>query len=444
MKKTFTLSLALALCASVHAENLKIFSCGIGTPGMEEPALMGLGISPNGKYICGALQEGVGIFVADNETGDVNWLILSNDDGGELRHVDNRGVAIGVADDGILFSLEDAEETIIPAPAGYRYFLGDDLTNDGSMMVGSLPGKSFDGKAVYTYDAEEWYFLPVPTQEELGDLDPRADASAAKFVSADGKVIFGHLGSFGVPIVWIKNDAGEYEYDFFPAKYLKATQADIDNPDKPLYGLSAMYTNMSNNGKYLCMVGRIKVEGTGQDLDIPVVYNTEEKSLTLYKDFQDIDENGNGLYPCAISDDGTMIGTIGQPYFHSVGTFILRAGQSQAELYTEAFPEYRKKLGAADELGFNMPTGISADGRYLLGYTYYADDYYDPASPAYWVTYTIDTQAGSTGVESAMVTESQAVPEAYYSVDGKRLGEMTKGVIIVRMSDGTVRKVIKK
>lgn len=443
MKKTFTISLALALCTSVYAEDIRIFSCGIGTPGVDEPPLMGLGISPNGKYICGALEQGAGIFVADNETGDVNWLVLTNDDGGELRHVDNNGLAIGVADEGILFSIDDAEESFVYAPEGYRYFLGEALTNDGSMFVGSLLGKSFSGKAVYTYGGEEWFFLPVPTKEELGALDPKADASAAKYVSADGKVIFGHVGSFGLPIVWIKNEAGDYEFDFFPAKYHK-TKDDIDNPEKPLYGLSASYTNMSNNGKYLCMVGKILEEGTDEYLDIPVVYDTETRELTLYKDRQEFDLNGNGLYPCAISDDGTMIGTIGQPYYHSAGSFIWKAGEPKAEEFKTAFPVYAEKLGAADDLGFNMPVGISADGRYILGYTYYCEDYNDSKADAYWLTYTIDTQAENAGIEDSMVIESQAMPTSYYSIDGKRLGEMSKGINIVRMSDGTVRKVIKK
>lgn len=443
MKKAITLSLGLALCATVYADDIRIFSCGIGTPGVEEPALMGLGISANGKYICGALQEGIGIFVADNETGDVNWLILSNDDGGELRHVDNNGVAIGVADEGILFSMEDAEETFIYAPTGYRYFLGESLTNDGSMIVGSLPGQSYDGKAVYTYDKQEWFFLPVPTKEELGALDPRADASSAKFVSGDGNVIFGHLGSFGIPIAWIKNEAGEYEPDFFPAKYLKVTEDDRNNPDKPLYGLSAMYTCMSNNGKYLCMVGKILTEDDNY-LDVPVVYDTEKKDIVIFGESQEIDEAGNGLYPLAISDDCTIIGTIGQPYFHSVGSYILKAGETQAERFNDAFPAFAEKLGESDEYGFNMPNGISADGRYILGYTFYCEDYNDPGADAYWVTYTIDTQSKTTGIEASTAIENLAKPEAYYSVDGKRLSEMSKGINIVRMSDGTVRKVIKK
>ncbi|MDE6368741.1 MAG: hypothetical protein K2K94_05835 [Muribaculaceae bacterium] len=434
MKKTFTLSLALALCTSVYAEDIRTFSCGIGTPGFDEPSLVGLGISPNGKYICGTLEQGAGIFVASNETGDVNWLIVTGDEGGELRQVDNNGVAIGVTDEGILFSMDDAEESIIYAPSGYRYFLGNALTNDGSMMVGSLYSESFLGKAVYTYDGEEWSFLPTPTKEELGDLDPRADASSARFVSADGKVIVGHLGSFGVPIVWIKNEAGEYEADFFPARHLK----------DPLYAVSGAYYCMSNNGRYVCMVGKVREEGTDNYLDMPVVYDTEKREVILYNERQEFDLNGNGLYPCAISDDGTMVGTIGQPYWASYGSFIWKAGEEKAEKFSTAFPVYAEKLGAGEDLGFNMPVGISADGRYILGYTYYCDDYDDNDAMAYWLTYTIDTQAGSAGIEDSMVNESQATPAAYYSVDGKRLGEMSKGINIVRMSDGTVRKVIKK
>ena len=79
-----------------------------------------------------------------------------------------------------------------------------------------------------------------------------------------------------------------------------------------------------------------------------------------------------------------------------------------------------------------------------MGYTYYSDDYYDNDSPAYWVTYTIDTQSDNAGIDATTAIATEAVPASYYSIDGKRLGEMSKGINIVKMSDGTVRKVIKK
>lgn len=445
MKKIITLSLFVALCSSIYADKLSIFSLGLGIPGLNEPQLYGLGMSANGKYVCGALEMGNGIFVADAETGEVEWMMVDGEEGGELRHVDNNGIAIGFTDVGVTYSFATGEISGFNVPAGFRGILGEDLTNDGSLMVGSLTVQSFITNAAICKDGENWSLLPLPAYEDLGPLAEGLQGSAAKLVSGDGKVIFGFIGSFAMPIVWTMNDGGEYEPDFFTARYVKATEEDINNPEKEFYSLSAMYLNMSNNGRYLSMVGLIEDEKTGDRRSVPAIYDTVEKKMIVYKDTQEVDEGGAGLYPTAICDDGTFIGSIGQPYYHSAGTFIMEAGQTQAKLYTDVFPEYAKQLGEADALGFNMPTAMSADGRYILGYTFYCDDYYDEFSDAYYVTYVIDTEKEpGAGIKDIVNDADQAQTTEIYSIDGIRRGELSKGLNIVRMSDGSVHKIVKQ
>lgn len=441
MKKTFTLSLALAICASLHAEDFKLVTFGLGVPGLDEPQLQGLGISPDGSYVCGSVEYGEGIFVAETATGEITWKIVDGSEGGELRHVTNEGIAIGFTDQGVLYSFDTGKETFIEAPEGYREILGEALTNDGKMLVGSLVGAYTE--AAYSKDGGDWTLLPVPSKEELGALAPRSLGSAAKLVSGDGKVIFGFLGSFAIPIAWIMNDAGEYEYDFFPAKYFK-TDEDSDDPEKILTGLSAMYLNMSNNGKYLSMVAKIDDEETGGFMNVPVIYDTDKRELKIYKETQNIDPAKIGMYPIAIADDGTFIGTIGQPVFGSIGSFIMEAGASQARTYAEAFPKFYDEIGESDDLGFNIPTSISADGRYILGYTYYCDDYMNDAAFSYYETYIIERDIDSSVDEISDNASGSGVVEAIYSLDGQRLREVSKGINIIRMSDGSVRKVLKR
>lgn len=445
MKKIIALSSVIALCSSIYAEELTILSCGIGTPGLEEPQLMGLGLSPNGKYICGPIESAAGIFVADRETGKVNWKI-SGEDGGELRNVDNEGVATGYVDDfAVLFPFDKEVEYIISIPDTCRSSIGESLNNNGSLVVGSLSVKSFDTQAAYCNmnKDEEWTLLPFPTDEELGGfIDTFREISTAKQVSCDGKVILGFLGSFTFPIVWIMNDKGEYEPDFFQARFVKASEEDIADESKPLYALSASYIDLSNNGKYVSMVGLIKDKDTNEDKTVPVIYDTESKTIKIYDEFQAIDEYALGLYPKAISNDGTFIGTIGTPFFGSSGSFIMRAGQTVAESFIEAFPNYSKKFGESDELGFNMPSDISADGQYILGYTFYSDDYYDEASSAYYVTYIIST-AKDNAVDN-IISESLSGNEMIYSIDGRKLNCISKGLNIVRNADGSVSKILRK
>lgn len=445
MKKIFTATLALALCSSAYADDVKILSCGLGVPGKDEPQLMALGISPDGKYVCGAIQLGAGIFVANSESGEVKYLIVENDDGGELRNIDNNGVAIGFTDKGVTYSFETGELAEIEPAEGSRYFLGEALTNDGSMYVGSMVGSTFNTKAIYKKAGGEWTYLPIPAEDELGGLSVNTNISAAKCVSADGKVILGYLGSFSVPIVWFENEAGEYEADFFPVRYLKTTEEDVDNPDKPLYSVSAMYLNVSNNGRYISMLGLIK-DDADQYLDVPVIYDTQERELIIYSEKQQIsliDDSIIGLYPIAICDDGTFIGTIGMPYYESHGSFIMKAGETQAQKFNDAFPAFKYFLGESDSLGFNIPTGLSADGRYIVGYTFTSENFNDQTTPAYYVSYILDVN-GESSIESIPSESSDATPEAIYSIDGYRLDKMTKGLNIIRMSDGTTRKVINK
>lgn len=444
MKKLFALSLLFALGAASYAEEIQFISLTDGFPQPQDPPFLGLTISPNGKYVAGALDMGVGIFIADRETGKVVWAICEDENGGELRDVDNNGLAIGVEDSGILYSFDTEKITPIAAPKGSRGLIGEGLTNDGSMMIASLTSQSFETRAAFKKEDGAWTNLPMPTDEEAGDyLDRYIDASSAKFVSADGKVIYGCLGSFTVPTAWIRNDAGEYESDFFPARFVNLANPDVNDPEKPLLSVSAMYgMNMSNNGKYLVMLAWTKNK-ENETMIVPAVYNTETKEMKVYDDAQPIDATGVGLWPTAIADDGTIIGCVGQPYWGAKCSFIIEAGQTVAKSFNDAFPKYADKLGEAEILGFNMPTGISADGRYIMGYTYYCEDYNDPAAYDYYVTYVID-RGENAAVNAISSEEATPVTEAIYTLDGQRITNLTKGINIIRMSDGSSRKVMVK
>lgn len=445
MKKIFTISLALALCSSINAEQVKILPFGPDGTFENSPNMMGLGMSPDGRYICGVLEMGAGIFVINTSTYDIKWEIVETDNGGELRHVDNTGLAVGVADQGMSFSITSGEINLFNPPAGFKGTICEDLTNNGDLIVGSVSGTAFITQAAYTLDkGATWTLLPEPTKADMGEFDCKSQGSATKYVSCDGKVIYGHMGSFAVPTLWLKNDAGEYVPDYFVARYVKTKTADIDDDSKPMVGTTAMRgMALSDNGRYVALTALYFLDDSKEEyFPGPAVYDTQEKKLIAYSQVQDIDDSAAGIFVTAISNDGTMVGTIGQPDLGSRGSFILRPGKTQAEKFVDAFPEYEKLLGEGDRYGFHLPTGISADGRYISGYGYYSSDYNDD-SPAGYVTYFIDTQAEA-GVQEIPSVDPNATVDAIYTLDGRRINEMTKGINIIRMSDGTVRKVLKK
>lgn len=436
MKKLFTCSLSFALALSLGAEQLKILTLGLGAPGIEEPQLCGLGISPDGRFVCGAVDFGEGGFALDLQTGIGNFEYFSDT---ELRNIDCNGLSIGyMGDMGVTYSW-NGEMTELPVPVeNCKYVLGEDLTNDGSVKVGSLIFKGYVSEAAYSVNGGEWSKLPMPPAEQLGEF---TDGSSAKGISGDGKYIIGHAGSFGPIIMWVRNADGSYEPDALFRRYCAFDESELS--EKPLANLSPCA--ISNNGMYvLCSAIRLDTDEEGYEdlLKFPAVYNTATGELKLYDEPQAIDDAGVGLLGSSIADDGSFVGIIGRAAIKSsIGCFVMKAGATQAELLVDAFPEYEEMFGFSDMIGYSVPTAMSADGSKILGYAFYADDFYDETSGAYFLTYIIDQD--STGSAVGELGSSSSLG-TIYSLDGVRQSEMKNGLNIVRMADGSVRKVIKR
>ncbi len=397
MKKLLSVILALVMCSVAYADSLKIFEAIQENPDGETSSvpLFGLGMSPNGRYVCGAVDDYKGIFIADNLTGEVKWMLDGDKNDSELRHVSNDGVAVGLFNaKGATYTFQSNSIEFLDCPYGYDYVIGEDITNDGDIMIGTLVESSLLTYAAYKTKGGEWIKLPIPSKGAWESNYPSLTyyaGSAAKHISKDGRVILGHLGNFNYPIVWIKNEAGEYEWDFFYSRYVKDSSTDTDN-SKPLYGISGLYgMNVSNNGRYFCMLGTVRDNAFSDTRNVPAVYDTVEKTLKVYSEEQEFDVTGQGLWPIDIADDGTFIGTVGMPYMASRGSFIWKAGDSEAKLWGNEFPVFNEKLGESDDLGFNVPTLMSADAKLLGGYTYYSANYLDDSQAARYITYVINT-----------------------------------------------------
>lgn len=429
MKKIITISLALMLGAVVQAEDTtRVISLGI-------PQVMGMGLSPDAQYVCGAIDRGDGMFVYNLKTDESKYVqTVDENEGALLIHVDNKGTAIGYDGPGVTYSISGTR-TELYASAEYKYVLGEDISQDGKILCGSLVGAGFLTQAAVFRDGK-WEALPKPPEDIQAIF---GKVTSAKYMSGDGKYILGRLGSIGPGILWVRNDQGNYEIDPIYSKFVILTQEELAAGEKSLLGLFSM--DISNNGKYACFRGTI-MNDKKELLNVPVVYDIEAGEIKIYDEPQQCDENGMGLTPNAIADDGTFVGNIGTPLTGSYGSYIMKAGDTQGVLFNDAFPSFVKELGEADSYGFNTPTSLSADGRYVLGYAWYSDDYDDVSTPAFYKTYVIDR-----GEEYAAVNEissgESAGAEAIYSIDGNRLGKMTKGINIIRMSDGSVRKVMK-
>lgn len=421
---------------SANAQSLKLLDFGTGgVIGQDEPGMMGQGISADGNFVCGSLEMGIGYFVFDVANNQFAYNFTEDAEGAELRNISNTGVAIGYNGPGVTYNI-DGVETVLENPDAttYKYVLGESLTNDASVMVGSLVSTGYVTYAAYSKEGGEWTQLPMPAKELLGPYAGKG--SSAKYISGDGRVIAGHVGSFGPAIIWTLGDDGKYVPNPIYAEYIPVNNTDEIKPYKTF-----MPQALSNNGRYLlCTVAPIDKSGVAY----PVVYDIQTGTLTVYDEEQAVDPSGVGLTGAAICDDGTFVGLVGMMYYN-YGGFIMRAGSKQAKLISEEYPQFAEYFDTINLLGYHVPTGISADGRHISGYGYYCADPYDEEEPAYFTTYVLDTQ--KSGDDDAAVDD--IAPDAtgrieYITIDGIKRNTPAAGLNIVRMPDGKVKKIISK
>lgn len=436
MKKFSTLVFALAVCASANAEStLKMLSFGsLEGPGIGEPGMIGLGISPNGKYVCGTLESGVGIFIGDLENDKMIYQVSDGADGGQLMNVNDEGVAIGFdGTPGVTFNI-DGVETLLRIPNDCTYVVGEDISEDGSIAVGLFVGQGYYIYPACSKDGGIWQKLPLPDLD-MGNYNTRQ--CGATHVSSDGKIILGYIGALGPACLWRLDESGEYVVDPIFDKYAKRTADDEEHPYLTFQG-----EDISPDGRYV-LLKVCEYINNSEGPSLPAIYNTETGVLKVYSESQEIDNLNLGLHPTAIANDGTFIGVIGAPGMN-LGSFIMKAGEIKAETLSEAFPEHAEVFELLDIGGYHMPVDISADGKYILGNGWYSQDEnpYSGDAYFYFMTYVID-RTEINGISEIGNDIDVAMPTDYFTIDGLHMKHPVKGLNLIRMSDGSVCKVLK-
>jgi hypothetical protein len=108
--------------------------------------------------------------------------------------------------------------------------------------------------------------------------------------------------------------------------------------------------------------------------------------------------------------------------------------------------DYKNIFGGWDAKG-NFNARLSAEDMSAIK-VYVPDDLVDKyKADSRWSSYNIQKLSDykpSTNITPVGVSETNATPIARYTVDGRAISAPTKGVNIIRMSDGTARKVMVK
>lgn len=434
MKKIFTLSsLFVAAAMSLNAQVLTKVEGD-----SEAGELEVLSVSNNGKYACGTTLTS-SYFIYDIETKSFKWQAGPDDASGDpadsqLRQINDNGFAVGYAGDYPITMDKDGNVTQLDTLAGdeeHATTTAFAQSNDGKTIVGcafttySVPVIWQDGKLSQ---------LPMPTEDEAGYT---VNGAVAKFISADGSIIVGYIEDdmANYPaMIWTRQDDGSYAYDVISADYYEAGYG-----DNPYWMFSPEC--ISANGRYIGISAQRNIQakwdageyddtGEGQFC----IYDTKDKTVTeISIDGKHGIDAGASISPCGIADDGTIVGFTGSVWEGDAQGFIKRITDSQpltlATVFSDItdFADYVKN-------GAGLCTGISADGKTLVGY---ASN--ELAYEGWVLSCPISAAIGTATTDNA----SDAVLYRY-TLDGKRTSMPTRGINIVKRANGRVEKVFVK
>ncbi len=413
--------------------------------------------SADGRYFAGSTYGNKSVFIYDRVSGTFKKFETTQvnednpeegveDPGMQIRGVSNAGLAVGWDGPAATFDYTTGATKTLGEDLQYLYY--------GISPSGFIVGARFDDMD-YCYQGVPCYFsddkpvdLPVPSDKFLGF---QCDGGYALQATDDSLVCGIFIDPFATmpATIWTRNkDNKTFSAYPFSRKYFIADPY-AENSANEYYQFSNYQTTMSPNGKYICIFFEKKVGDYDSYVGIGR-YNTETEEFETYiadPEDETFSAAATDIAPCAIADDGTMVGYYGDGYTSSYG-FIWKAGESSIQNLAAA---YSGATRLADYEGQNMPLGISADGRYITGFAYAyptgvsADD---ENAEGNYISYILDTQdPGATAVEGVKAqSNSNAKIAARYDISGKMIDAMhkAKGLVVVKRVDGTAQKVLVK
>lgn len=443
MKKTL-----LSIAAITASLNAAVAQNGITElPDADHNGLMITVMSPNGKYVAGSNSSTYGGFIFNLENDQmVNFDVNAAEDENvdvdlQIKAIANSGLAVGWNGPASTFDFSTQKCTTYGATDQYLF---NGISPSGGYIVGArYDGDQPEGTPCVFQNGSP-LDLPLPSNSFLG----YESAGAAALSVADNGTVSGYFVddmATRPATTWaLLNDGAT----FFPYPISRPYFAPTAESTKPYAMFSCDQTTMSPNGKWLVInyekyVGDGSIIGTAR-------YNLQTDEVEFFSPNEEDErfaEVGTEVYGFSIADDGTVVGFYGGAYGPRIG-FLWKAGETDIQRLATAFPG-ATRLADYDEGYFNTPSAISADGRYIAGFAYISPE--DQDEDEYYVSWVLDTQdpdaAGSaTAVAPIVVKDKDKVAKikALYSLDGARRNSLSKGINILRMSDGkSLKKLVK-
>lgn len=392
-------------------------------------------VSPSNKYIAGtasSLETGLlGMFVYDVETKQYVVSPAVDEYGADILFVNDNGVAVGYNGLACTYSIADGKANYIEAEDENTVTQARDASDDLSVIVGCHYIKDDFITTACIWKDGKMIDLPVPTDDELGF---ETNGSVAYYTNSDGSVIVGYVvDNFATKpmLVWNLQEDGTYVCDPVCAKYFSQF-GDLEG--RPYLTFSPK--GLSHSGKYVSLMLAKMGENDATENFIGR-YDLETGELEEYRaDGNSSIPANKSMEPRSVSDNGTIVGWMlpSSASMSQRNAIIWKKGED-AQLLTTACPDV-PELAEYDIYGFNSPIDITPDGSKVVGF---ASD-----GMKNYVSYSLDLGSYASGIVGVDAADGEAAEVARYALDGTRLSAPAKGVNIIKMSDGTTRKVVVK
>lgn len=448
MKKFYTLSVLAVMAAGAFAQD----AIQITTPQevRNNGGQQAMAISANGKYVVGSSYQW-DLFIYNAETKENKYFTKNDGVAGSEQgspnflSVSNDGVAVGFDGNGaVMIDFNTGRYDVVEkASKSYPYVDATGITPDGSIIIGHLTNSTYYPFPVY-WTGGKRYELPYPNKQEAGFS---VYGATADFISEDGSVIVGRLinGLDPYPIiVWKRQANGTYAYTDAFKKFYEPKHDIIWGPDQLPTGIDRGPNpyirfspgGLSGNGKYVAMTLVPNTDEIDPNWQVGY-YDLETETVTPvpYDDEDVIAEQGYRFTIGGISNEGTIVGTAGEiQTFYT--PYIIYRDRMKVERLIDAFPDVvvlqEFNDMNVDDLMWELATGITPNGRYIIGYISDPDEY---AARSFLL---------DTGYDSGVDTVEAAKPEyapAYYTIDGKRIANPDRGLYI-KVAGEKAEKVI--
>lgn len=433
MRKTLlTMVAMMATSSAMMAQN------GITEiPDPEGVQLMGTTLSPNGKFF-GGVGYGVNeAWIYNMESKKfVAFPAADTEADVQIKSMADNGVAVGWSGPAATFDFATEQCTQFGEDGQYT-FMG--ISPDGKLIVGARYDTE-DGEGIpCIFNEGTPVDLPQPSNKFLG-----ANSAGASALSvSNDSIISGYWVddmATRPALLWAPNRDGK---TFMPYPFSRPYFAATTESTLPFTIFSCDQTVMSANGKYL-VINYEQYTGEWEAIQSVARYNTENDSLELFtpnaEDEMFVDP-GSQVFGCAVSDEGTIVGFYGGLYGPRLG-FIWKKGDESIKALASEFPK-ATLLADYDNGAFNVPSAISADGRYIAGFAYKEGETSDELGGGY-VSWVLDTQYDDTdAVESAPSADGAANKVvARFTADGKQVQKDAKvrGFNMMLMRNGKAIK----